>query len=152
MNHARSAWERAANGLDGDPTHIAVDHDPDETDPDNGALALESPDEARLARAVACVNFLAGVPDDVLTGQGIDDTLLGLLRAMLRNPADCGARGALADRLIEPGADRTAYSDTPVISMADRVASATPGSGTPSPVGLENASPVLTPTVPAGAA
>jgi hypothetical protein len=78
---------------------------------------LASPDEARLARAVACVNFLAGVPDDMLAGRGIDGALLDMLMAVLRNPADesavaCskapGGRAEwtmqlLADKLVELG-------------------------------------------------
>jgi hypothetical protein len=84
------------NGPDGEPIHVAVDRYPGETDPDNGALVLESPDDVRLARAVACVNFLARVPDAVLAGRGINSTLLGLIRAVLANPHE-GARCALAD-------------------------------------------------------
>lgn len=61
--------EMKDNGPD-DPTHIAVDHFPGETDPENGAPVLEASDPDRLTRAVACVNFLAGVPDDVLAGRG----------------------------------------------------------------------------------
>jgi hypothetical protein len=49
---------------------------PGETDPDNGSLVLESPDVAELTRAVECVNFLAGVPDTVLAGAGIDGSLI----------------------------------------------------------------------------
>ena len=82
-------------------THVAVDHDPGETDPDNGTLVLESPDHARLARAVACVNFLAGVPDEMLAGRDIDGTLLGLVKAVLARPNDEGARCALADWIVE---------------------------------------------------
>jgi hypothetical protein len=82
-------WHRVRemkdDGPDDEPAHVAVDHDPCETDPDNGTLVLESADDARLARTVACVNLLAGVPDDVLAGKGIDGTLLGLLRAVLRD-------------------------------------------------------------------
>jgi len=102
--------EMRDNGPDGDPTHVAVDHDPDETNPDNGALALESPDEARLARAVACVNFLAGVPDAVLAGGSIDGTLLALMRAVLRDPADRDMRDALVDRLVGLSAYRAGES------------------------------------------
>lgn len=82
------------NGPSDEPTHVAVDHDSGETDPDNGALVLESADEARLARAVACVNFLAGVPNAVLAGKSIDGTLLGLLRAVHCNPNDEGEPAA----------------------------------------------------------
>jgi hypothetical protein len=94
--------EMKDNGPD-DPTHVAVDRYPGETDPENGMLMLESPDEARLARAVACTNFLAGVPDGVLAGRGIDETLLGLIRAALVNPDDAATRAALADRCVELG-------------------------------------------------
>ena len=63
-----------------DPTYVTVDHYPGKTDPDNEALVLESPDETRLARAVAGVNFLAGVSDEVLAGWGIDGTLPDAVR------------------------------------------------------------------------
>jgi len=62
--------EMQDTGPDDEPSHVAVDCYPGETDPDNGAPVLGSDDPARLARAVACVNFLAGVPDDVLAGRG----------------------------------------------------------------------------------
>lgn len=86
-----------------------------------------------------CVNFLAGVPDAVLAGGGIDGPLLALMRAVLRDPADRDARDGLADRLIELSAYRQEaardYSATPVISTADSDASVTPGRGTPPPTG-----------------
>ena len=92
------------NGPD-DPTHVAVGHDLGETDLNNGAVVLESPDDARLDRAVRCVNFLAGVSDAVLAGSGIDGTLLGLLKGLLADPAGVGRRCALADHILERAAD-----------------------------------------------
>lgn len=94
--------EMRDNGPGAEFTHVAVDHDPGETDPDNGALVLESADPDRLARAVACVNFLAGVPDRVLAGEGVDGELVRLILAVLKNPTDGDARGALAGRLVGP--------------------------------------------------
>jgi hypothetical protein len=132
--------EMVYNGPDADVTHLAADHDP--LEPDQGILVLESADPARLTRAVACVNVLAGVPDAVLAGRGIDDVLFGLMRTMLRSPADVGAQCALADRLLELTADLPAGSpDTPVTSTAESVASVTPGTGTPSPGGTTYAEP-----------
>jgi hypothetical protein len=94
--------EMKDNGPGEEFTHVAVDHYPEETDPENGVLVLESPDDARLARAVRCVNFLAGVPERVLTGEGVDVELVRLILAVLRNPSDGEARGALAGRLVGP--------------------------------------------------
>jgi len=93
--------EMRDNGPDGDPTHVAVDHYPGETDPENGSPVLESSDSRRLARAVACVNFLAGVPDEVLSGKGVDAILLGLLKSVLVKPADDARQCALADSIFE---------------------------------------------------
>lgn len=94
--------EMRDNGPGEESTRVAVDHYPGETDPENGALVLESPDEARLARAVSCVNFLAGVPGRVLAGDGVDGGLVRLILAVLKNPTDGDAQAALAGRLAEP--------------------------------------------------
>jgi hypothetical protein len=98
-------WHRVREMRDNGPgaefTHVAVDNDPDETYPENGLPVLESPDEARLARAVRCVNFLAGVPDRVLAGQGVDGELLRLILGVLKYPTDGDAQIALAGWVIE---------------------------------------------------
>jgi hypothetical protein len=52
--------EMKDNGPGEEFTHVAVDCDPGETDPDNGTLVLESPDDARLARAAACLSSWPG--------------------------------------------------------------------------------------------
>jgi hypothetical protein len=83
-------------------TPVAVDHEPGETDPDNGARVLDSPDEAKPARALRCINFLAGVPYAVLTG---DDGLARLILAVPKNPTDRDRQLDLADRLNELTAD-----------------------------------------------